>query len=311
MNPHEKFEIIVPEEYDNERIDKFLTNSLELDFSRTFIQKLIKGKNISITGKDIKQNYKVKTDDAIVIDIPEPEELHLVPRDIPVEIIYEDDSIAVINKQPGLVVHPGTGNWDNTLVNALLFHLKELSSIGGVIRPGIVHRLDKDTSGLMVIAKSDSAHKALSDDFASRKIVKKYFAIVNERPNEVSRTINKPIGRHPKYRHKMSVVEDGKEAVTDYHIKKIWKAKLGVFSALDLVLHTGRTHQIRVHLSSIGNPIIGDQIYSKKWAKYKVPYLMLAAVYLEFRHPKSNETMHFEIPLPQHIKDFMDKLDNN
>ena len=307
----EKIELIVPEEYNNERIDKFLTNSLELDISRTYIQKLIKGKNINISGKDIKQNYKVKTDDAIIIDIPEPEQLNLIPRDLPVEIIFEDESIAVINKQPGLVVHPGPGNWDNTLVNALLFHLKQLSSIGGVIRPGIVHRLDKDTSGLMVIAKNDSVHKSLSDDFASRKIVKKYFAIVSERPAEASGVINKPIGRHPKYRHKMSIVEDGKEAVTEYKINKIWKSKSGVFSSLNLVLHTGRTHQIRVHLSSIGHPIIGDQIYSKKWAKYKVPYLMLASVYLEFRHPKSGEPMRFEASLPPHIEDFMNKLDND
>jgi 23S rRNA pseudouridine1911/1915/1917 synthase len=310
MSP-EKIELVVPEEYNLERIDKILINLLEIDISRTYIQKLIKGKNITVNGQDIKQNYKVKTDDTININIPEAEQLTLIPRDIPIEIIYEDDSIAVINKQPGLVVHPGPGNWDNTLVNALLFHLRELSSIGGVIRPGIVHRLDKDTSGLMVIAKNDIAHKSLSDDFASRKVMKKYFAIISERPDEASGLINKPIGRHPKYRHKMSIVEDGKEALTEYNIKKIWKNKIGVFSALELILHTGRTHQIRVHLSSIGHPIIGDQIYSKKWAKYKVPYLMLAAVYLEFTHPKSGKNMRFEVGLPPHIQNFISKLENS
>jgi 23S rRNA pseudouridine1911/1915/1917 synthase len=305
----EKIELIIPEEYNLERIDKVLINLLEIDISRTYIQKLIKGKNITVNGREIKQNYKVKTDDALIIIIPEPKELTLVPRDIPINIIYEDDSIAVINKQPGLVVHPGPGNWDNTLVNALLFHLKKLSSIGGVIRPGIVHRLDKDTSGLMVIAKNDIAHKSLSDYFSSRNIVKRYYAIISERPDDAHGIINKPIGRHPKYRHKMSIIEDGREAVTEYNIKNIWKTKMGVFSALELILHTGRTHQIRVHLSSIGHPIIGDQIYSKKWAKYKVPYLMLAAVYLEFKHPKSGENMRFEAPLPIHIQNFISKLE--
>jgi 23S rRNA pseudouridine1911/1915/1917 synthase len=309
--PQEKIELIIPEEYNLERIDKVLINLLEIDISRTYIQKLIKGKNITVNGTVIKQNYKLKTDDVINITIPEPEKLTLEPRDIPLNIIYEDDSIAVINKQPGLVVHPGPGNWDNTLVNALLFHLKELSSIGGVIRPGIVHRLDKDTSGLMVIAKNDIAHKSLSDDFSSRNIIKKYFAIISERPDNAQGIINKPIGRHPKYRHKMSIIEDGREAVTEYNIKKIWKTKLGVFSALELILHTGRTHQIRVHLSSIGHPIIGDQIYSKKWTKYKVPYLMLAAVYLEFTHPKSGINMRFEAPLPLHIENFINKLEIN
>jgi 23S rRNA pseudouridine1911/1915/1917 synthase len=307
--PQEKIELTVPEEYHLERIDKVLISLLEIDVSRTYIQKLIKGKNITVNGREIKQNYKVKTDDSILINIPEPEELNLAPRDIPIQIIYEDDSIAVINKQPGLVVHPGPGNWDNTLVNALLFHLKELSSIGGVIRPGIVHRLDKDTSGLMVIAKNDIAHKKLSDDFSSRSVVKKYYAIISERPDEAYGIIDRPIGRHPKYRHKMSVIEGGREAITEYNIKKIWKTKIGVFSALEIIIHTGRTHQIRVHLSSIGHPVIGDQIYSKKWAKYKVPYLMLASIYLELTHPESGEIMQFEAPLPEHIQNFISKLE--
>ncbi|MBN2403279.1 MAG: RluA family pseudouridine synthase [Spirochaetes bacterium] len=309
--PSERIELIVPEEYNLERIDKFLTNALETDISRTYIQKLIKENNITVNSKEIKQNYKVKTDEHIEIKIPEPEQLILIPRDIPVAIIYEDDSIAVINKQPGLVVHPGPGNWDNTLVNALLFHLKSLSSIGGVARPGIVHRLDKDTSGLMVIAKNDVAHKALSNDFASRKVIKKYFAIINERPDEPTGIIDRPIGRHPKYRHKMTIAEGGRNAVTEYHLKKIWNDKNSIFSALELTLHTGRTHQIRVHLSSIGHPIIGDQIYSKKWAKYKVPYLMLAAVSLEFTHPESEKKMHFDVPLPEHIQNFIHRLENS
>ncbi len=304
-----KIEVTVPEEYHLERIDRFLTGSLEAGFSRTYIQKLIRGKNIIVNDNEIKQNYKVKLDDIIVINIPEPETLTLVPQDIAVEIIYEDDSIAVINKQPGLVVHPGPGNWDHTLVNALLFHLRELSSIGGVIRPGIVHRLDKDTSGLMIIAKNDAAHKNLSDDFSERRVLKRYAGIVAEKPDSERGIIDSPIGRHPKYRHKMTVREDGRESLTEYHLERIWNTPIGIYSLLSITLHTGRTHQIRVHLSSAGNPIVGDPVYSKKWAKYKVPYLLLASVYLEFDHPESHERMRFEVPLPEHMQNFINRLD--
>ena len=306
----EKIELVVPIEYHLERIDVFLRNSIELDLSRTFIQKLIKENHITVNSNIIKQNYKVKSYDKIIVTIPEPEELVLTPQDIPIKIIYEDDIIAVINKPPGLVVHPGAGNWDSTLVNALLFHLTELSSIGGVIRPGIVHRLDKDTSGLMVIAKNDTAHKALSADFAARRIIKKYAAIVSERPAKGHGFIDKPIARHPKYRHKMTTAENGRESLTEYTIKKIWNTGSGIYSFLEITLHTGRTHQIRVHLSSIGNPVVGDPVYSKKWAKYNVPYLMLASTHLEFTHPGSGEAMSFDVPLPQHMSDFMEKLDS-
>lgn len=307
----EEIEVIVPEEYHFERIDKFLTNSLEMDLSRNYIQKLIKNANISVNGREIKQNYKVKLNDKIVISIPEPEDLSLLPQNISIQIIYEDKSIAVINKPPGLVVHPGPGNMDNTLVNALLYHLEELSSIGGMIRPGIVHRLDKDTSGLMVIAKNDRAHKSLSDDFAQRKVLKKYSALVSEKPEREHGIIDSPIGRHPKYRHKMTVIDTGRNAVTEFYLKKIWNTKTGMFSLLDITLHTGRTHQIRVHLSSIGNPVVGDPIYSKKWAKHNVPYLLLASVFLEFRHPESGNIMKFEAPLPDHMQKFINRLDNS
>ncbi|MBN2038690.1 MAG: RluA family pseudouridine synthase [Spirochaetes bacterium] len=306
----EEIEVIVPEEYNLERLDKFLTNSLELDMSRSYIQKLIKKSNISVNDRDIKQNYKVKFNDRILISVPEPEELTLQPQNISIEILYQDKSIAVINKAPGMVVHPGPGNWDNTLVNALLFHLDELSSIGGVVRPGIVHRLDKDTSGLMVIAKNDKAHKNLSDAFSQRKITKKYIAVVCEKPDKEHDIINLPIGRHPKYRHKMTITEKGRESVTEYTLKQIWNTRTGIFSLLEINLHTGRTHQIRVHLSSQSNPVVGDPIYSKKWAKHKVPYLLLASVFLEFSHPESGEVMRFEAPLPDHMTKFINKLNN-
>ncbi len=306
----EKYELIVPEEYHLERIDKFLTSSVEADFSRSYIQKLIKSEDILVNGEPIKQNYKVKTDDTIVITIPEPEELELVACDIPVNFLYQDEYIAVINKQPGLVVHPGPGNQDHTLVNALLYHLKDLSSIGGTSRPGIVHRLDKDTSGLMIIAKNDKAHKHLVNEFSERHVKKKYTVIVSGKPGQEHGIIDQPIGRHRKYRHKMTVTPDGKEAVSEYYLKKIWTTPVGIFSLLEVRIHTGRTHQIRVHLSSEGNPVIGDPIYSKKWEKHKVPFLLLASTYLSFVHPDTKETLEFEAPLPQHMLDFIKKLDN-
>ncbi len=305
----EKIEIIVPEEYNLERIDRFLPLALETDFSRSYIQKLIKNEDITVNGSPIKQNYKLKYDDVIAVEVPEPGELDVAPENIPLDIVYEDSSIVVINKQPGLVVHPGPGNWNGTMVNALLFHIKDLSSIGGSVRPGIVHRLDKDTSGLMVVAKNDRAHQKLTEDFASRNVIKRYAAVIAGKPDSDHEVIDRPIGRHPKYRHKMTVREDGREAVTEYFLKKIWNNNHGIFSLLDVRLHTGRTHQIRVHLASLGTPIVGDQIYSKKWAKHRVPYLLLASVYLEFSHPESGEAVKFSVPMPGHMEKFIARIE--
>jgi 23S rRNA pseudouridine1911/1915/1917 synthase len=276
-----------------------------MDLSRSYIQKLIKSGSIRVNNEPIRANYKIKTDDEITLEIPEPEVLDVVPQDIPLEIIYEDDSIAVINKQPGLVVHPGPGNWDRTLVNGLLFHLKNLSSIGGVIRPGIVHRLDKDTSGLMVVAKNDEAHKHLVELFSTRQIRKVYTAVVVGKTRFGHEVIKQPIARHPKYRHKMVIDEKGREAITEYTVQKVWNTGHDVYSLLEIKLHTGRTHQIRVHLSSAGTPIVGDPIYSKKWEKYRVPYLLLASIKLEFAHPVTKQDVCFEVPLPEHIQDFI------
>lgn len=306
---HETMEIIVPEENNLERIDKFLPASLELDMSRSYIQKLIKGGHIRANEKIVKPNYKVKSDDRIVIALPEPEPLELEPEDIPLDIVYQDQSIIVINKQPGLVVHPGPGNWNRTLVNALLFHVKDLSSIGGVSRPGIVHRLDKDTSGLMVIAKDDASHQFLTEEFSGRKVRKKYAAVVVGKPHTDHGIFDRPIGRHRKYRHKMTVDEKGREAVTEFKVRKVLNSRLGVFSFLDIDLHTGRTHQIRVHLSAEGMPVVGDPIYSKKWEKYHVPFLLLASTGLEFSHPSSGKAMSFTVDLPEHMRAFLEKIE--
>lgn len=302
-------DITVPEEYQGERIDRFLARGTELDFSRTYLQKLIREHHILVNAAPIKQNYRLRTDDSISITIPEPVPVQLEPVDIPLEILYEDNDLAVINKPPGLMVHPGPGNWERTLVNALLFHLKSLSGIGGYERPGIVHRLDKDTAGVMVVAKNDKAHSFMTAEFAERRVMKYYTAVTIGKPQPAHDVINAPLGRHPKYRHKMTIREDGREAVTEYDLKKIWNTGLGLFSQLDIRIHTGRTHQIRVHLSSKNLPIVGDPVYSKKWSRYRVPYLLLASRYLEFTHPASGERMTFSVPLPDHIAVFINKLE--
>jgi 23S rRNA pseudouridine1911/1915/1917 synthase len=307
--PAEKIEVIVPEEYHLQRVDIFLAGSLEMDLSRSYIQKLIKAGKILANGVEIRQNYRIRTDDIITIEIPEPSAAAFEAENIPLDIIYQDDSLAVINKPAGMVVHPGPGNWNRTLVNALLFHIKNLSGIGGTERPGIVHRLDKDTSGIILIAKDDRAHRFLADEFAGRRVVKRYIAVCAGKPATDHGIMTESIGRHPKYRHKMTLREDGREAITEFFLKRVWNTGSSVFSMFDILLHTGRTHQIRVHLSSRNLPIVGDPIYSKKWEKYHVPHLLLASVYLEFAHPRTGERMNFGIPLPEHIDTFIKRLD--
>ncbi len=305
----EPIEIIVPDDNNLERIDHFLPPALEQDLSRSYIQRLIRGGSIRVNGKTIKPNYKVKTDDLIAVVVPEPEPLELEAEEIPLDIVYQDRSIVVINKQAGLVVHPGPGNWSRTLVNGLLYHIKDLSSIGGVARPGIVHRLDKDTAGLMVVAKDDAAHRFLTAEFGARRVRKKYAALVVGKPATAHGLIDLPIGRHRKYRHKMTVDEGGREALTEFTVQKILNSRLGLFTLLDIDLHTGRTHQIRVHCSAGGFPVVGDPIYSKKWEKYRVPYLLLASVGLQFTHPVTGETMSFSADLPAHMVEFIEKAD--
>jgi len=305
----EKYTIIVPEEFDLERIDRVIPASLETDISRSQIQKLIKNGHITVNGLPTRSNYKAKTDDEIEMIIIKDEYVESVAENIPLHIIYQDEHIAVINKQPGLVVHPGPGNYGSTLVSALLYHIKTLSTAGDPFRPGIVHRLDRDTSGLMVIAKTDAAYEGMVKQFQARTVKKRYTAITIGKPVKNHDIINRPIARHKKYRQKMTIDDEGREAITEFTISKIWHTPIGVFSMLDVQIHTGRTHQIRVHLSSIGNPVIGDQIYSKKWAKYKVPYILLASTFLQFNHPVSGEEMTFTAELPSHMSEYIVKLD--
>lgn len=305
----EKLEFMVPEESDHARIDVFLAHSLELDFSRSYIQKLIRAGHVRVNGLAIRPNHRVRPDESIELEIPEPEKLDLEAEDLPLPILYEDSSLAVVNKPAGMVAHPGGGHRQGTLVNALLHHIRDLSSIGGTERPGIVHRLDKDTAGLMLVAKEDLAHRFLMEEFAGRRVVKRYTALCSGKPREDHGVIDGPIGRHPTYRHKMTVRDGGRQAITEFRLTRVWHTPTGVFSLMDILLHTGRTHQIRVHLSSSGLPIVGDPLYSKKWEKYGVPYLLLASVFLEFTHPRTGERMSFQTPVPQHIADFIKKLE--
>lgn len=287
----------------NQRLDKFLSDSTGL--SRSRIKKLIESGNITVNGAKADPSYKLKTEDKIEINVPEPEKSKLEAENIPLDVIYEDKDILVLNKPRGLTVHPGAGNRSGTLVNALLHHCRNLSIIGGVERPGIVHRLDKDTSGVLIVAKNDKAHQSLSKQFKDRTIEKTYLAIVKGNPKNEEGTISESIGRHPVNRKKMAVSQKGREAVTHYKVLKRSKD----YSLVELKPKTGRTHQIRVHLKHIGYPIVGDPVYGGK--KNSTPHLnvgnqqLLHAYKIKFTHPTTQKELEFEAPLPQDMLKLM------
>lgn len=280
------------------RLDQYLAAHLP-ELSRSRIQSLIKSGDVLVNGSPAKPKNPVSRGDSITVRIPEPEPAEAQPQDIPLDILYEDEDVVVINKESGMVVHPAAGNPDGTIVNALLHHCGDLSGIGGVERPGIVHRLDKDTSGCLVIAKNDGAHQSLTAQFAARSTEKRYLAVVQGIPSQSSGTVFTHIGRHPVNRLKMAVVNpgSGKAAITDYDLLC---ADPSTDSSLVLcTLHTGRTHQIRVHMLHLGHPLIGDPIYAKPARqKAKPGRLMLHAWRLGFDHPRTGKRMDFEAPVP-------------
>ena len=289
----------------NVRLDVFLAKST--NFSRSRIQKIIECGNVFINEKSIeKSKFLLKKGDKILLKIPPPEEINLTAQNIPLDILYEDEDIIVVNKKRGMVVHPAAGNFDGTLVNALLYHSKNLSGINGKIRPGIVHRLDKDTSGVMVVAKNDAAHLSLSEQISSKTAKRTYLAIIHGNLKNDNGEIEGDIGRHPKDRKKMAVVtKNGKYALTKYRVIERFKN----YSIIACELKTGRTHQIRVHTAHIGHPVICDPLYGqKKAAQFNISGQALHSAKLTLIHPKTNEIMNFFAPLPEDMKNILSIL---
>lgn len=283
-------------EENGQRLDKYIAG--KQDLSRVAVQRLIEEENILINGKPTKPSYIVQVGDEVTIQMPEIKETDLTPQDLPLDIIYEDNDIIVVNKAKGMVVHPAVGNPDGTLVNAVMAHCKDnLSGIGGELRPGIVHRLDKDTSGLLIIAKNDKAHLAMSEQIKNRQVKKTYLALVRGNVPESEATIKMPIGRSTKDRKKMAVTPKGKEAIT--HFKVI--ERFQKYTYLEIRIETGRTHQIRVHMAEIGHPVVGDMVYSNGKNEFNLEGQMLHAHRLEFKHPITGKAMCLEAPLPKYF----------
>lgn len=284
------------------RIDKVLTGLFN-DYSRSQIQLWLKDGAVSVNGQVVKANYKVKKNDEIVIAVPEPETLSIEAEDIPLEIVYEDEAVAVVNKPQGMVVHPSAGHPNGTMVNALMYHVKDLSSINGVIRPGIVHRIDKDTSGLLMVAKNDFAHESLAKQLKDKTSLRKYVALVHGVIPHEKGTINAPIGRSKVNRKMQAVREDGKPAVTHFNVLE----RFNDFTLVELTLETGRTHQIRVHMKYIGYPLAGDPVYGPS-KTLKGNGQFLHAKLLGFTHPITGQKMVFEVPLPTIFEKTLEKL---
>lgn len=287
------------------RLDKYLVSQLE-DFTRSAVSKLIEGGQVKVNEKTASKNYKCKAGDRVVIEIPDPVELDVTAENIPLDIVYEDSDLLVVNKPKGMVVHPAAGNYSGTLVNALLYHCKDsLSGINGVIRPGIVHRIDKDTSGLLIVAKNDTAHLDLAQQIKEHSFHRAYQAVAYGNFKGDNGTVNQPIGRHPKDRKKMAVTyKNSKNAVTHYEVISRYEK----FTHIRCVLETGRTHQIRVHMAYIGHPLAGDEVYGPKKVITELNGQCLHAGELGFVHPRTKEYMEFTAPLPEYFTNFLKKL---
>lgn len=288
-----------------QRLDRFLAEHLR-DLTRNAIQILIANGNVSCNGNLLKKNYKIKGDEILTVTVPEPQETDIIPENIPIDIVYEDDDLLVVNKARGMVVHPAVGNWSGTLVNALMYHCGDrLSGVNGEIRPGIVHRIDKDTSGLLVIAKNDFSHVGLAEQIARHDVRRQYEAIVCGNVRDDAGTINQPIGRHKIDRKKMAVVADGRPAITHYQVI----ARFAGYTHMEFTLETGRTHQIRVHMAYTGHPIIGDPLYGNQKDRFTaINGQCLHAKQLEFVHPRTNKLMRFTAKRPEYFSEILKKL---
>lgn len=286
-------------EQNNQRIDKFLAEQMP-ETSRSYIQKLIKEGLVTVNLQPMKANYKTNTDDVIHLTLPDLKEPDITAENIPLDILYEDSDILVVNKPKSMVVHPAPGHYSGTLVNAVMYHCKDhLSGINGIMRPGIVHRIDMDTTGSLLVCKNDIAHQALAEQLKEHSITRKYHAIVIDNIKEDSGTINKPIGRHPTDRKKMSIhAKNGREAITHYTVLERFRG----YTYIECTLETGRTHQIRVHMASIGHPILGDTVYGPAKSAFHLQGQTLHAKVLGIMHPRTHEYMEFDAPLPEYFQ---------
>ena len=298
----ETLEHIIDDENKNARIDK-VVSGLNEEWSRNQVQDWIKEGHVEVNGKTVKANYKCSVGDKIVVNIPEPEVLDIIPEEMNLEIYYEDSDVLVVNKPRGMVVHPAPGHSSGTLVNGLMAHCKDLSGINGVMRPGIVHRIDKDTSGLLMVAKNDLAHEKLVEQLVNKTVTRKYKAIVHGVISHDHGTIDAPIGRDPKDRQSMTVVDNGKHAVTHFQVLERFKN----YTYVECVLETGRTHQIRVHMKYIGYPLAGDPKYGPK-KTLSIDGQALHAGILGFNHPRTGEYLEFEAPFPEEFSSLLDYL---
>lgn len=303
-----EYEFLIKEEKEAERIDKFLSEAIG-DLSRSFLQKLLKEQQVMVNEKPVKANYRLRTGDRIRVCVPPCEELNIEPENIPLDILYEDEDLLVINKPKGMVVHPSAGHTSHTLVNGVLYHCQgNLSGINGVLRPGIVHRIDKDTTGALVICKNDLVHRELAEQLKEHTIKRRYRAIVLGNFKEEEGTVEGPIGRHPVDRKKMAInYKNGKDAVTHYRVLE----RFGNYSYIECRLETGRTHQIRVHMTSIGHPLLGDLVYAPSQKNgFHLEGQTLHAQILGFYHPVQKKYMEFEAPLPDYFVKLLKNLRN-
>ena len=300
-----KQEYIVPEKSSGLRIDKFLTESCP-DYTRSFLQKLLKSELMEVNGKPVKSGYKTAAGDTVTFEVPEAVEAEITAQEMPLDILYEDEDVILINKPKGMVVHPAAGHYEGTLVNGLMHHCREqLSGINGVMRPGIVHRIDMDTTGVLIVCKNDLAHNSIAEQLKVHSITRKYYAVVFGSLKDDEGTIHAPIGRHPNDRKKMSInSKNGKDAVTHYKVLERFHG----YTLVECRLETGRTHQIRVHMASIGHPLLGDQVYGPAKQPFRLQGQTLHAGVLGFLHPRTGEYMEFSAPLPKYFEELLEKL---
>lgn len=296
---------VVPAEAQGVRIDKFLSEACD-GLSRSYLQKLLKSELVEVDKRTVKNSYKLSAGERIEFEVPEAAEPEIKAEDIPLDIIYEDSDIILVNKPKGMVVHPAAGHYSQTLVNGLMYHCRNgLSGINGVLRPGIVHRIDMDTTGVLIVCKNDFAHNAIAEQLKVHSITRKYFAIVHGVIQEDEGTVDAPIGRHPVDRKKMSINrKNGKEAVTHYRVLERFRQ----FTYVECQLETGRTHQIRVHMASIGHPLLGDSVYGPSKGPFKLQGQTLHAGVLGIVHPRTGNYMEFSAPLPEYFSELLDKL---